>query len=139
MRTLVLFLLVACAGLTGLQAQSIKYKKLAKVKITDAGELYSNYEWSSEEREGVKAQLKDQALVDLVEKYSKDSDWPENMKDFEWRIANPEKIQSLKVRLVATMGDDKYLLIVPAKENKKAPFPVKRDMFILIRKVAVQV
>ena len=112
-------------------------KSLQEVKIIDSGRLYSTYDFDKYEREELRQQLTPEQL-ELVEKYHKEDAWPPAISTFEKREEVRPLISGYRAFIVAQL-DDKYVLIIPARLNKKMPSGMRpdRDIFFVISKSAV--
>jgi len=143
MKKLTLFSAVLLAVLFVSVGASKKYKfhgiALAKVTLVDPGELYSTYEFSVEEENAIKKAVNnDQALFDEIATYHLEENWPEPLKDFNWRIANGEKMKMFVAYKLCDLPGDRCVLVIPLKKNKKnKDVKFTRDIYFVMKKVAV--
>ena len=136
---LICFAIALTAVLNFKCASTNNYSKLRAVTIVMPGEVYSTYNMDESEKAKVtEAANKSKTSPDYVFSKAQETGWPKPLNDFSYRIDNPKEIEALKVRIFADMGEDKYLLIVPAKENKGSALNITEDIFMVYRKVAVK-
>jgi hypothetical protein len=138
MKTIIALLAITFLTVTGADAQSIKYKELQKAYISDAGEMMSTYELSGDEIEIIKEKAKSvNGDADYIISRATESGWPSPLNDFSYRIDHPAEIKALNVRLLADLGD-LYIVVVPAKENKRGAFKIKEDIYIVFTKKGIR-
>ena len=106
-------------------------QKRVKVSIIDPGQLYSTYEFSEGELEATSLPAKIQK--DIIT-YGVESNWPESIQGLGFRTDNPEKMKKYKVYKIAEINENRCILVVPAKENKKMPKGMKpsRDIYFIM-------
>ena len=116
----------------------IDIRDLKEVQIKDSRRLYSTYDIDKYEREQLSRVL-DPEVLELVEKYHREDSWPEAISTFEKREKVRSMIENYRAFLLAEM-DDKYILIIPARANRRMPlsFRPKRDVFFIISRTAVE-
>jgi hypothetical protein len=127
------------------QAQK-KYKthghKCPRVAITDPGELYSTYEFTTEDEETLKLnEGLGEDLTQLVLDGSRESSeaWPEGMRTLDSRIDNPEILKQYKAFEVAELGE-MLVVVIPAKFNANMPkgFAPSEDFYLLISNKGIE-
>lgn len=108
-------------------------KKCKAVRISDPGEIYSTYEFSSEEEDQIMKITSEACLSKVLDAHTEDT-WPSKMQELDDRIANEDKTKMYKVFLLCEFGDGKNVLVVPAKLNKKMPegYAPEADFYIVI-------
>ncbi len=114
-------------------------KKCLKVTIVDAGQLYSTYEVSEEEKKLLREKVKlNEQQIETLLKNCKESSWEGGMKDLDSRTNNNDIIQKFKAYKVAEF-DNEYLLVIPTMLNQGLPksFSQSKDIFLIIGKSGV--
>ncbi|MFN8287567.1 MAG: hypothetical protein U0V74_12470 [Chitinophagales bacterium] len=116
-------------GKTGVQTYSgttVSAQKGVRMKITDSGDLYSTYdiEGTSEAVSEIK-RVASGSYYDIV-KTAKESAWPAGIATLDARDKVRTKMNDYVVYKVAEF-DGKYLLKVPADENKHMPYNMRAD------------
>lgn len=112
----VLFLLVACSP----KGFLFDGKKLPEVTISDLGELYSTYKFTSQDEQQIKSQLKDQSLFSEIRTFSNEEKWPSGVNTLEKRLNTRSTMKNYHFYKVATIGT-KTIVAVPAEKNKHMP------------------
>ena len=113
-----------------------------RMKITDSGELYSTFDWDDNDNTGAKTAVvlavSAAEFSDIV-KYSHESYWPAGINNLDGRNNLRSKINDYVVYKVAEF-DDRYLLRIPASENKGMPQNMQstHDFYFVIGKAGVQ-
>lgn len=134
---LVLMVLIFLGGIN-IYSQQINYKKFMKVVLADPGQLYSTYQFDSGDSNAVSVAMKGKKdLTNMVIEYSREDNWPDGLNTLDDRLALKEILITLKVYLIADLGD-KYLIIVPQKVNRKTRIPFTRDIFFVVGKSGVE-
>lgn len=112
----VLFFLVACSP----KGFMFDGKKMPEVTISDLGELYSTYKFTSQDEQQIKSQLKDQSLLPEIKTFANEEKWPDGVNTLDKRLKNRSAIQKYHFYKVATIGT-KTIIAVPAEKNKHMP------------------
>lgn len=103
-----------------------------RVIITDSGELYSTYVFTTSEEEDIKNQVSAAAFREIMDYHTEDS-WPSDIGSLKSRESNRPAISSYIAYQVAKTGN-KAILYISAKKNKKLPEGLrpKRDFYFVI-------
>lgn len=114
--------------------------KQVKAKITDAGSLYSTYDFDADEgsvKELIQSQGCQSLLWDIIN-YSHESNWPASINNFDTRMKNQSAIPKYNVYKIA--ANSQYtVLLVPAKENRHMDPNLRpaRDIYFLFETAGV--
>ncbi|MEQ1798113.1 MAG: hypothetical protein ABL872_09180 [Lacibacter sp.] len=95
-------------------------KKIKAVLITDLGEMYSTYNFSSSEKEELGRQLNNKALIDEITRYSKESTWPDAVNTLDERLNSRTTMMKYHFYKVATLGN-KTIVSIPKDKNGHMP------------------
>jgi hypothetical protein len=101
--------------------------------IKSTGGLYSGFKM---EENAAAASLRSQlgsSRFDEIAKYSKEENWPEGISTFSNRESNRSQMNDYKAYKVANV-DDKFILHIPAAENKFMPYALQpqHDIYFVI-------
>jgi len=113
-------------------------KSAQQVKITDIGELFSTYNFSSEEKQQLNNQIKNADLVNEIITYAKEDAWPDAINTLDERLKVRPTMLKYNFYKVATAGT-KTIVVVPADKNKHMPsgFVPKGPMYMVFASKAV--
>lgn len=135
MRIIVFFLAFGTIFSAG--AQKIKYSSLKKVTISDPGQLYSTYNFDESEMKTIRAVFNnDVKQVDGFVKYSNESSWPEGLSTLDGRSSLQDAIRGFHAYKLA-MLDDKYVLLIPKKKNKRSGVKFTHDIYMIVGKSGI--
>ncbi len=95
-------------------------KKIKAVLITDLGEMYSTYNFSSSEKEELGRQLNNKALVDEITRYSKENTWPDAVNTLDERLNSRNTMMKYHFYKVAVLGN-KTIVAIPKDKNGHMP------------------
>jgi len=95
-------------------------KKIKAVLITDLGEMYSTYNFSSSEKEELGRQLNNKALIDEITRYSKESTWPDAVNTLDERLNSRSTMMKYHFYKVAVLGN-KTIVSIPKDKNGHMP------------------
>lgn len=95
-------------------------KKIKAVLITDLGEMYSTYNFSSSEKEELGRQLNNKALIDEITRYSKESTWPDAVNTLDERLNSRSTMMKYHFYKVAVLGN-KTIVSIPKDMNGHMP------------------
>ncbi|MBK8088997.1 MAG: hypothetical protein IPK31_14245 [Chitinophagaceae bacterium] len=95
-------------------------KKIKAVLITDLGEMYSTYNFSSSEKEELGRQLNNKALIDEITRYSKENTWPDAINTLDERLNSRSTMMKYHFYKVATLGN-KTIVSIPKDKNGHMP------------------
>ncbi|HXH20355.1 MAG TPA: hypothetical protein VNJ07_14865 [Chitinophagales bacterium] len=106
-------------------------------KILDAGELYSTYEFSEDEKEAIKKQVKP-AEFEKIMSYHTEDNWPDGIDNLDERLDLAEKMQEYNVVIIASLEDIYVLRVTPSK-NKHMPdaMMTSHDFYFVIGRAGV--
>ena len=112
----VIFLLFACSP----KGFLFDGKKLPEVSISDLGELYSTYKFTSQDEQQIKSQLKDQSLFSEIKTFTNEEKWPSGVNTLDKRLNARSTMKNYHFYKVATIGT-KTIVVVPMEKNKHMP------------------
>ena len=114
-------------------------KKIPGVTISDIGDLYSTYNLSSQEKQQLGNQLKNQSLIDEIVTFSKESQWPDGVNTLEKRLKVRATLAKYNFFKVASIGT-KTIVSIPAEKNRHMPqgfIPAKPMYMIFASSVVI--
>lgn len=113
-------------------------KSAPQVKVTDIGELFSTYNFSSEEKQQLNSQIKNAELVNEILTYAKEDAWPDAINTLDERLKVRPTMLKYNFYKVATAGS-KTVVAVPADKNKHMPsgFVPQGPMYMVFASKAV--
>lgn len=80
------------------------------------GEMYSTYNMNNPEKEELGRQLKNKALVDEIDRYTKENTWPDAINTLDDRIKNRALMTKYHFYKVGTVGN-KTIVVIPKEKN----------------------
>jgi hypothetical protein len=109
-----------------------------KVTITNFGDLYSTYSYSSADEDDIRDQVGSSMLSEIKTDAHEDS-WPNDISGFDDRQTNRPKMYNYNVELVCTLGSDKVVLRAPVGQNSHMTggMRLKHDIYFIIGKSGV--
>ena len=119
MKTQIHFLSSLLTFVLLITALSLNAQEPKLISITDPGELYSTYNFTSSDQEML-IKTFGQAKFDQINASSHESQWPSGISSLEDRTAKREQIMQYKVQVMAVLGERSLIEIAPAS-NKHMP------------------
>jgi hypothetical protein len=114
-------------------------KKVQEVFVSDMGDLYSNYNFKTSDKEELSSQLNNKELVNQIITYSQEQNWPDGINTLSKRINNRSAMLKYRFFKVAVI-ENKTIVAVPASKNKKMPygFVPASAMYLIFKSSAVK-
>lgn len=104
------------------------------VIVTNFGDLYSTYSFSSSDEDDIKDAV-GSSKFNEIKTYAHEDNWPSDISGFDDRQANRPKMYNYAVELVCRFGDNKALLVAPVNSNNhmKGGMKLTHDIYFVLQ------
>lgn len=116
----------------GYQLNELPKKRLERIRIVDASEIYGNYIFSSSDSMQLLEQIRKPSLVHKIIGEAREAYWPSGMQNLDHRIRNRTELYSYKVYRVANIGTRSILMVPPDKNKHMSAAFQKKDPFYFV-------